>query len=103
MAKSGLQKRFLKYKKVVLILSAIILLLAIGMILTFVFMNDSDGKFYLICAEAIFIFIFGNGIYCLLSETVARKIKPKDKRVHLSKEEYDRYLKVSKANDKYAK
>lgn len=102
MAKSGLQKRFLKYKKVILILSAIILLLAIGMILTFVFMNDSDAKFYLICAEAIAIFICGNGIYVRLSEEVARKIEPENK-AYLSKKEYERFVKISRANDKYAK
>lgn len=102
MAKSGLQKRFLKYKKVVLILSAIILLFVIGMILTFVFMNPSDAKFYLICVEFIAIFVCGNGISFLLSEEVGRKIEPKNK-AYLSKEEYERFVKISRANDKYAK
>ena len=103
MIPKGLKERFLKYKKPVIILISIILLLTIGLIFTIIFMPDSAGKFYLICVEGIFIFVFSHGIYFLLSETVARKINPNDYRFHLSKEEYDKFLKASKEMDKFAK
>jgi len=103
MAKSTLRKRFLLYKKAISIIIAILLLLALSMIVTFVCMKDSVAKIYLIITEAIFILVLGNGIYMLLSEKVGSKIKPKKQRVYLSDEKYKRFVEASKANDKYAK
>ena len=103
MAKSTLRERFLSYKKAILIICAIILLLVLGMIVTIVCMNDSLVKTYLSFIEVIFIFVFGNGIYFLLSEEVAKKIRTTNKENHLSNEEYGQFLKESKECDKFAK
>ena len=103
MFSKGVKERFLLYKKLVLILIAIILLLSIGLILTIAFMQNSAGRFYLISVEGIFIYVCVIGIYGLLSETVAKKIESKEQRAHLSKEEYERFLKQAKENDKFAK